>query len=156
MLDNLLADNRIAEAEEYLSVFKTLPSANSVMIDIYNVYILIGKHRVEEAEELMSELNNKYADNPDFLFEAAQYYARECKYDRALEYYNRSWSASKKPRYTDAMFAVASINKVLGDKEATINALNTILTCLKEEWGYSKDDKPYIDVMREMENAKYL
>jgi Tfp pilus assembly protein PilF len=56
----------------------------------------------------------------------------------------------KRPRYTDAQHGIAIIYKIIGNRKKAAEAYKKILACLKEEWGYSKDDSPYLEVERKM------
>ena len=148
LIDNLLADNRADEAERYLQIFATLPSANPVIVDVYKAYIALARYDVSTADSI---IESGIADHPEdcgYLFEAAQYYARKCNYSRALELYERSWKYEKAPRYSDSLQGIATIYKILGDKERVAVTYDRILECLREDWGYSKDDKPYIETER--------
>lgn len=149
LIDNLLADNRTAEAEQYLKVIEKLPSTNPVLIIVYRAYIALADHKVEVADEIISSCARENPDDPIYLFEVAQYYARKCEYEKAIDYYERAWKNEKKPRYTDALQGIATIHKILGNKKAAADAYDRILGCLVEEWGYSKEDKPYIETERE-------
>ena len=149
LIDNLLADGRCLEAEKYLTDFAQLPSANRVMIDIYKAYITLGKYDVKKADEMIDGLVKDYPSDAGYLFEAAQYYARRCEYNKAIELYERAWNESKSPRYTDALQGIAIIYSILGYKEQAAKAYDRILLCLNEEWGYTSDDKPYIEVEKE-------
>ena len=151
LIDNLLSDNRVDEAEQYLSEFSKLPSANPIMSDVYRAYILLGRFDPSAADEVIYRCEEKYPENNVFLFEAAQYFARKCEYEKAIIYYERAWQTEKSPRFTDAMQAIAIINKIIGNKEAASLAYDKILDCLKEDWGYSEEDKPYIEALREKE-----
>lgn len=102
LIDNLLADNRADEAEKYLQIFATLQSANPVMVDVYKAYIALARYEVVTADEIIESGLSLQPDDCTYLFEAAQYYARRCMYDKAICLYERDWELSKKPRYTDA------------------------------------------------------
>ncbi len=148
LIDNLLADNRADEAEDTLKIFATLPSANPVMIDVYKAYIALARYDVNTADEIIEECIKNHPKDCGYLFEAAQYYARKCNYKKALELYNRSWAQEKPPRFWDTLQGIATIYKILGYKEHTSETYDKILECLMTDWGYSKDDKPYIEVLR--------
>ena len=152
LIDNLLADGRAAEAEAYLTEFSCLPSANPVMVDVYRAHIALINHDVKTADEIIARCVTEHPDDSGYLFEAAQYYARRCDYKKAIELYERSWLVAKVPRYTDALYGIATIYKIVGDKESARNAFDRILECLKNEWGYSIDDKPYIEAEEEKKN----
>ena len=149
LIDNLLADGRGDEANRYSTEFAKLPSANPVMIEVYTAHIALARHNVEEADRIIEECVKNHLDDSGYLFEAAQYYARRCNYKEAINLYERSWAVNKKPRYTDALYGIATIYKILGERERANETYDRILECLKSEWGYSVDDKPYVEAEQE-------
>ena len=149
LIDNLLADNRADEAEHYLKIFATLPSANPVIIDVYKAYIALARFDAVTADNIIESGLLSHPDNCSYLFEAAQYYARRCMYDKAISLYERDWELDKKPRYTDALQGIATIYKIKGDKDSAIKTYDRLLECLKSEWGYKEEDKPYLEILRE-------
>ena len=153
VIDNLLADNRIDEAELYFKEFSTLPSANKVMVDVYPAYFSLLRHNEAAADKIIEEYIDSNPEDGGYLFEGAQYYARKCNYQRAIELYERSWSAEKAPRFTDTLQGIAMIYNILGDKHSVAKTYDRLLKCLEEEWGYCKEDKPYIEALHEKYDA---
>ena len=153
LMDNLLADNRIDEAELYFKEFSKLPSANKVMIDVYPAYFLLLKHDEAGADKIIEEFVESHPNDGAYLFEAAQYYARKCNYPRAIELYERSWASEEAPRFTDALQGIATIYNILGDKDGVAKTYDRLLECLEREWGYCKEDKPYLDTLYEKYDA---
>ncbi len=153
LIDNLLADNRADEAEEVRRIFATLPSANPVMVDVYKAYIALAKYDVNTADAIIEECVEKHPEDCGYIFEAAQYYARKCNYEKALELYKRSWAQEKAPRFWDSLQGIATIYKILGDRDRTAKTYDQILECLMIDWGYSKEDKPYLEVLRMKDEA---
>lgn len=149
LIDNLIADHRIKEAQYYLAEFAKCPAHNPVMVDIYKAHITLAEYDESAADKIMLEAEEKYGDDKIFLFEAAQYYAKKAEYEKAIEFYKRSWENDKQPRFTDAMQGIAIIYEILGKKDDAADAYNQIIACLKDEWGYTEDDDPVINVMRE-------
>ena len=151
LIDNLLADNRTVEAEKYLSDLAKLPSATPVLVDLYPAYIALGRYDVVLADSIIEKYVANHPDNGGYLFEAAQYYARKCDYEKAIGLYERSWAAEEdeKPRFWDALQGIATIYKILGRTNEAEKTYDRILVCLKNEWGYSEDDKVYLEVARE-------
>lgn len=151
LIDNLLADNRTTEAEKYLKELSLLPSATPVLVDVYPAYIALGKYDVEKADKIIAEYVDNHPDNGGYLFEAAQYYARKCDYEKAIDLYERSWIAEEqdKPRFWDALQGIATIYSIIGKSDEAIKAYDRILECLKTEWDYSEDDKVYLEEARE-------
>lgn len=150
IMDNLIADHRTKEAEEYLKKCAHLPAHRPFLIPVYKAYIALAEYDAKKADDIMQSALAEFADNAGFLFETAQYYARKCEYEKAIEYYERSWASegSQKPRFTDALDGIATIYEILGDRAKTNETYDRMIVCLKTEWGYNDDDAAVIGVER--------
>ena len=151
LIDNLLADHRTKEAAEHLATFETLPAAKPFMVCAYKAHIALGEFDAQRADSIIEEGLREFSDNGGFLFEAAQYYARRCDYERALTLYEMSWNAEEgsKPRYTDTLYGIAKIYHILGEKEKVLSTYDRILDNLQKEWGFAEDDRLVKETMQE-------
>ena len=159
VMDNLLADHRTEEAKAYLSVYQTLSSHKPFLVPIYQAYIALAEYDAKKADAMIESAIPLYIDNGGFLFETAQYYARRCQYEKAIEYYELSWKADEahKPRYTDALHGISVIYEILGDYPKAVETYDRFLTCLKEEWEYGDEDAAVVEAEREKSRLqKYL
>lgn len=150
VMDNLIADHRTVEARRYLAEYKLLPACKPFLVPVYEAYISLAEYDTQEADQIMENALKDFSDNSVFLFEYAQYYARKCKYEEAISYYESSWNLDKDnlPRYTDPLDGIAAAYKIMGNKEKAIETYDRIIACLKEEWGYKDDDAAVIEVER--------
>ena len=151
LLDDLIADRRTDEARKYLDVLKTIPAHRDFLIPVYEANIALAEFDIERADEIMERGLEKFRNDSGFVFECAQYHARNGEYKLAIDFFERSWELEEnnKPRYTDSLCSLAIIYQILGDKNNAIATYDRILACLRDEWGYSKDDKPYLEVERD-------
>lgn len=151
LMDNLIADHRTKEARKYLAEYKTLPAHKPVLVPIYEAYIALAEYDLEAADRIMAEAEKEFADNHVFLFEAAQYHARKCDYDKAIEYYEASWALEEKnkPRYTDTLQGIALIYEIMGKRKEAIETYDRMITCIKDEWGYKDEDAAVIEAERQ-------
>ena len=151
LMDNLLADRRVAEAKDCLDKIKTLVGENHALIPTYEAHIALCEYDEAKGDAIIEESIKKHGDDGDHLFEAAQYYATKCNYHKAIELYEKSWKANEndKPRYTDALEAIAMIYNIICDKEKCLEAYDRILVCMKEEWNIQEDEKTYVDMIAE-------
>ena len=158
LIDNLIADHRTKEAKEYLTKVQTLPAHNPILAFVYGAHIALAEFDEKTADCIMEDGFRKFGGNSTFLFEAAQYYARKCDYERALRLYEEWWKAEErsKPRYTDALYGIAKIYGILGDKEKLIATYDRIIDLLKTEWGFADDDRAIIEVEREKKLAQMI
>ena len=149
VIDNLIADHRTEEARNYLDEFETLPAHKPSMVPIYKAHIALAEYREAEADAIIEEAAKEFCTDGTFIFEAAQYYAKKAEYEKAISYYKQSWETSQRPKFTDPMHGIALIYEIMGDKEKAAEAYDSIITALKEEWGYADDDIAVVDATTE-------
>jgi len=141
LLDNLLADRRTKEATAYLERVRQLPACRPLKIPVYSAAIALAEYDEAKADGIMEKA---LADDPrdaDLLFEAAQYYARKCEYEKAIDYYEASYDSEtgRRPRYTDALEGIAQIYEIMGEYKKAADTRRRILDALKTEWGFSEE-----------------
>ncbi len=149
VIDNLLADHRTKEAQEYLNMFATLPAHRPEMVWVYRAHIALAEYDVEKADAIIEDALKEFSCEGIILFEAAQYYARKCEYEKAIHLYELSWEKDEKPRFTDALQGISMIYEILGEYDKAVATQDRLLDCLKNEWGYSGDDKAVLEAERE-------
>ena len=154
LLDNLIADHRTEEAKRYLAACQSLPAHKPFLMLVYKAHIALAEFDEKRADGIIEEGLKLYADNGGFLFEAAQYYAKKCNYAKAVELYERSWKAEEnsKPRYTDTLYGILKIFRILGNKEKVLETYDRILDALQNEWNISKEDRLVVEV--ELEKSR--
>lgn len=150
LLDNLIVDHRVNEAEEYLSSLQALPGHSAFLVPVYRASIALAAYDEKKADGILQEAMKTYSKNGGFLFEAAQYYARKCDYEKAVEYYESSYACeeSQKPRFTDALQGIAVIYEILGQYQKAAETYDRILDNLKNEWGFT-EEAPVQEAVRE-------
>ena len=142
LIDNLIADHRTEEAAAaYLKRLARLPAHKPVLVRVYEAAIALAVYDERRADAIMEKALADYPDEPDLLFEAAQYYARKCRYDKAIELYEASYDAEKnsKPRFSDALQGIAVIHEIRGDYDKAAETQERILDALKNEWGFTEE-----------------
>lgn len=151
IIDNLIADHRTKEAEAYLEACQTLPAYRPFLTPVYRAHIALAEYDEKRADAIMEEGAQTFSEDSGFLFETAQYYARKCEYEKAVGFYEASWSAEegRKPRFTDALHGIALIYEIQGAYSKAADTYDRLIACLKDEWGYTKDDAPVKDMERE-------
>lgn len=148
LIDNLIADHRTKEAEQYLIKCMELPAYRPFLTPVYKAYIALAEFDAKKADSIMDAALSEFSDNAGFLFETAQYYARKCEYEKAIAFYERSWEkeSNQKPRFTDALDGIATIYVILNNVDKAIETYDRLIACLKNEWGYKDDDAAVIGV----------
>ena len=140
LIDNLLADHRADEAEHYLERVSRLPDARPVMVQVYRAHIALARFDEKTADGIIEELVAAHPEDFVCLFEAAQYYAKKCDYGKTIELYERSFeSETRRPRFTDALMAIADIHEIMGEYGKAADTCDRIIDLLENEWGFTED-----------------
>ena len=140
LLDNLIADHRVAEAEETLEKLKKLPDADPVMTEVYRAYIALARYDEPAADAIIEALRQDHENDSVFLFEAAQYYARKCDYDRAIAHYELSFEKeTRHPRFMDELHGISEIYEIQGDYQKAAATWDRSVELLETEWGMTEE-----------------
>lgn len=149
LIDHLIADRRTEEAKAYLEELRKLPAHKPMLARSYEAHIALAEFDERRADAIMEQALREFAPESGILFEAAQYYAGKCDYERAAELYEASYAADKKPRFIDAVQGIATIREIQGRYDEAAAAYDRILENLHEEWGYTEET-----VVREAEQER--
>ncbi len=148
LMDHLIADHRTAEARKYLAECQTLPAHRPFLIPVYEAYIAMADYDIQKADRIMADALLEFARHSGFLFEYAQYLARKCDYEKAIEFYEASWQTDSKPRVTDPLHGIATIYRILGNTAKALETYDRMIDCCKEEWGYKDEDAAILEIER--------
>jgi len=141
LLDNLIADHRTEEARQYLQRYAALPGHKHFQIPVYEAAIALAEYDEKKADAIIENAFAEHSEEPGFLFEAAQYYARKCDYENAVKYYEADWASEEnnKPRFIDALSGISTIYEITGQYRKAAETQMRILKALQEEWGLSEE-----------------
>lgn len=155
LIDNLLADRRTQEAKKIVDAVEKLPACNRVLPPAYRAHIALIENGQQAGDAVIEKALKNMPEESGMMFEAAQYYARTCRYDEALALYERCWTAeeSKKPRYSDPLQGMAIIYEIRGEYDKAVCMQEKLLETLKTEWGYT-DEVPVQETLREIQRLR--
>ena len=139
LLDNLIADHRVDEAEQ---IVKKLPALGEkpVLVEVYRAHIALARFDEPAADRIIEDLLAAHPDDWVCLFEAAQYFAAKCDYDRAIDCYERSFQkTARRPRFQDELMGIADIWQIRGDYRKAAETYDRIVDLLEHEWGLTDD-----------------
>ena len=139
LMDNLIADHRTEEAKEVLAEFSKLKKNRDFMVAIYEANIALSEFDEKKADGIIDEAFALYGEDPGFLFETAQYYAKKGVYDRAIELYEVSYEKDEKPRFTDALQGIATIYEIQGKYQEAADTCERLLENLRNEWNLTEE-----------------
>ena len=140
LLDNLIADRRADEAEAALKKMAALKDARPVLIEVYRAHIALARFDEPAADRIIEALLAGHPDDSVCLFEAAQYYAAKCDYEKAIACYERSFEKTpRRPRFQDEVMGIADIYQIMGDFRKAAETYGRIIDLLKNEWGMTEE-----------------
>lgn len=139
LMDNLIADHRTKEAEELLTRLPGL-GEKPVLVEVYRAHIALARFDEAEADRIMEALLKEHPEDDICLFEAAQYYAKKCDYDKALALYEKDFALDHhRPRFQDALMAISDIYELRGDCKKAAETYGRIVDLLETEWGFTEE-----------------
>ncbi len=140
LLDNLIADHRTKEADEVMDKMERLTDAPRTLISCYRARNELARFDEPAADRIMEQLIKDHPDDSIVLFEAAQYMAIKCDYDKAIEYYEQSFEKEqRRPRFTDELQGIADIYKIRGDWKNAAATYDRIIDLMQDEWGMTEE-----------------
>ena len=140
LIDNLIADHRTEEAEQALARYSALEKANRTLAEVYRARIALARFDKPAADAIIEKMAEDYAEDDVYLFEAAQYYAMQCEYEKAIACYEQSFAHSKRhPRFIDELQGIMEIYEIMGDTRKAIETCDRIIDLLQRDWGMTEE-----------------
>lgn len=140
LLDNLIADRRADEAEAVLAKASALQDSRPVINEVYRAHIALARFDEPAADRIIEELVAAHGNDAVCLFEAAQYYAAKCDYEKAIALYERSFeNEPRRPRFQDELQGIADIYEIMGDYKKAAETCGRIVELLENEWGLTEE-----------------
>lgn len=136
LLDNLMADKRLKEAEAELLHLEQVDGAYRTVL--YRALLAAAKGDKELEQQCYQELEENYADGEEAWLVQLALAERETErqnYEKAIAHYEKAMEAQASPKFTDPPEAMAHIYEILGDKEKAVECYKLQLKMMREEWG---------------------
>ena len=132
LMDELIADYRLDEAESVCNVMSSLDHSCRVPFYRGRIAWVRGEHQKAESiwEQMLLDHSNdwlSYANMADAM-------AYSCQYDEAIAYYKKAFELQPSPKFIDAQITAAHIYEIQGNYDAAIARCYEQLKVLKEEW----------------------
>lgn len=155
LLDNLIADGRLAEARQVVEQMRAV--RDSYHYPLYLGLIAEKAGDRAEAERCWDDMVAQYPDTWLTWSSRADAHARCARYDLALADYRQAAARQEVPRYTDVYDSIAQICAIVGDTEGAIAAYETVLDILAQDWHLTEGEtvQGYMDnIHRLRENGR--
>ncbi len=148
LLDNLMADKRLKEAETELLHLEKIDGAYRTLH--YRALLAAVKGDKELENRYYQEMEEKYADGEEawlVQMALAEWETERQNYEKAIAHYEKAMEVQKSPKFTDPPQSMAHIYEILDDKEKAVECYKLQLKMMREEWG--------IIAGEEVDQAKY-
>ncbi len=132
LLDNLIDDRRLDEAETWLDKFAHIDG--SFRVPMYRYLIAQAKGDREETEAQLRALEDMAEQEWCCATTLGDFYTLRQDYDRAIAWYRKGQEQQPSPKFTDSAVSIAHICEIRGDREGAIASYREQLRLMREEW----------------------
>lgn len=141
LIDQLIADNRLDEAEHYCGEM-TAATETGYRTAMYRGEIAWADGRHDEALGIWDEMSREFSEERGVWVSMGDYMARIGRYEEAKKHYRKSMEVQTViPRYLDGLTSIAHICEIQGDWDGAIAANEEELALLQEEWNITSGEE---------------
>lgn len=132
LLDNLIDDRRLVEAQTWLEKLAALDSTFRVPLYRYLIALAEGKG---EAQARLAELEGMEDQEWCWASTLGDIYTQRQEYDKAIAWYEKGQAMQPAPKFTESAMSIAHIHEIRGDKAKAVAAYREMLRIQREDWG---------------------
>lgn len=134
LIDNLLADGRLAEAEQFLEKMHKLKE--SFHDYVYRARLAAIRYGRGAEQEILEEMLTEYGDNCHAWFSRGNIRAKQGQYREALADFRKAAELEPRPRFIDSYESIARLCTLLNDKAGAVDAYQRIIEILQNDWQF--------------------
>ena len=138
LLDNLIADGRLSEAEQALRRMAAV--AETYHVPLYRGLIAARRSDEAAARTAWDGMVAAYPNDWHVWSSRADGLVRLCRYEEAVADYRHAIELQEPPRFTDNYERLAHIAEILGDNAAAIDAYEHVIDILQSDWGMTEGE----------------
>lgn len=138
LMDLLIAVGRTGEAKEVLSAMDRVE--HSYRTALYEGLIAKAECDLPHALSCWQQMTEEYPDDWLSWFSRADAMARLCRYDEAVEYYEKALSLQPSPKFIDSPEAIAQIFEIQGDYDRAIHMRERCIALLRTDWSLTEGE----------------
>lgn len=153
LIEQLLADGRIAEAHFYCDQYEKRHQSHRIAQCRIKIAFADGDRTTAKA--LWEKMQKDYADNWSVQHDVGDWQARNGEYAAAKESYRRAMDLQSAPRKIDPLISLALVCEMDHDYLGAIRALEEQLTISRQEWDIFSGES-IDEIEREIERLKKL
>ena len=135
LIYNLIADRRVKEAEGYIAEFERRFTDKEEWVPIFRAKLALADFRKDDAAAIIEETYRLYPDDEGTVFDIAGFYGEICEYEKAIEFYQKSYELAESPKMYDALVGIARTYEIMGRYDEAIDAWEKVKENIEKEWG---------------------
>lgn len=155
LIENLLADSRYDEAEQYVPGVANFPG-REYMADIYTGDIARGRGDLAAARALWDRAVERHPDAWQAWCSRADRVKNMGMYEQALSDYEHCYAMQAAPRISDGLHSRAQLFEQLGRYAEAMSERERIIECLKSDFGADDETWSVIEQQREIDRLSRL
>ena len=135
LMDQLIDDYRLEEAEHYCDLFAKINQ--TYRVPLYRGMIAWQRGERDAAFAIWADMERVFPDEWCVYHNIADYLIRAGRGEEAESYYRRAIDVQKVPRFVDPIEALAQYYEIRGDYGAAIQTLQEELRIFETEWNFT-------------------
>ena len=138
LMDQLIDDYRLDEAENYLNCFVKID--HSYRVALYQGMIAWQRGEREKAFRIWEDMERNFPNEWCVYHNIGDYLARCGNYDKAMEYYRKALDIQKEPPLLDPLQAMAQLCEIRGDIPGALAARREEADRIENQWNVSGEE----------------
>lgn len=138
IMDQLIDDYRLDEAEEYCNAFAQIN--NSYRVPLYRGMIAWQRGERSEAFSIWAKMEAEFPEEWCVWHNIGDYLVRSGQYDKGMIYYRKSLDVQKNPPLLDPLQAMAQLCEIRGDISGAIAARREEADRIENQWHISGEE----------------
>jgi len=138
IMDQLIEDYRLEEAENYLNCFAQID--HSYRVDLYRGMIAWQRGEREKAFSIWTQMETDYPDEWCVYHHIGDYLVRSGRYEEGMAYYRKALDVQKEPPMVDPLQAMAQLCEIRGDIPGAIAVRREEADRIENQWHISGEE----------------
>lgn len=138
LMDQLIDDYRLEEAEDYCNRFAEVDHSYRVLL--YRGLIAWQRRERKNAFDIWSEMEQKYPDEWCVYHNIGDYLVRSGRCDEGMSYYRKALDVQKEPPMLDPLQAMAQLCEIRGDIPGALAARREEAERIENQWHISGEE----------------
>lgn len=132
LLDQLLDDGRLADAEHYCTMAEQYDDTYRTML--VRAKIALHQKQTERVKEIMAEMEGRFPETWIMYLCLGDLMVAMGEYEQGKAYWRKYLEYQKPPRYTDSLTSLAQLCEIQGDYQGAIDAIREEIAMVASDW----------------------